>query len=149
MLSLLFCGLNSDFLAFSRLLLGNHKMSNYVTNCIWGAHNLFFFPSLLCTVSGWTLFFWRSIQINVTETHNGHHVTHLFEKCWCKHDTCKEGCTIVEKKKRITIFLLFRIDNNFFSKQIFITIIARNKRTGPKGYSSAVCKIGTSRLKED
>lgn len=78
-------------------------MSNYVTNCIWGAQNLFV-PSLLFTVSGWTLFFWRSIQINVTETHNAHHVTHLFEKCWCKHDACKEGCTIVEKKRKITIF---------------------------------------------
>lgn len=70
-----------------------------MTNCIWGAQNLFV-PSLLFTVSGWTLFFWRSIQINVTETHNAHHVTHLFEKCWCKHDTCKEGCTIVGKKKK-------------------------------------------------
>lgn len=53
------------------------------------------------------------------------------------------------KKNKNHNFLLFRIDHYFLSKQIFITIIARNKRTGPKGYSSAVCKIGTSTLKED
>lgn len=132
MLSLLFCGLNSDFLAFSRLLLGNHKMSNYVTNCIWGAHNLFFFPSLLCTVSGWTLFFWRSIQINVTETHNGHHVTHLFEKCWCKHDTCKEGCTIVEKKKESQFFCCLELITIFFRNKYLLQLLPVTKEQDQK-----------------